>query len=85
MARREEFKMERRELLDIVKPGAVFSVAEYSLPNSWYYVLGHAYAMSANFTSLDRIQSREGKVIEVLDTPKGYFVTVEFEEPAKEV
>ena len=72
--------MERKELLDVVKKGAVFSVEEYSLPNSFYYVLGHAYAMSSNFKSTERIQSKEGTVLDVQNTPKGYFVTVGFDE-----
>ena len=72
--------MERKELLEIVKPGEIFPVAEYTLPNSYYYVLGHAYAMSANFKSTERIRSTEGEVLEVQNTPKGFFVTVGFDE-----
>ena len=64
--RREEFKMERTGLLE--------------LPNSYYYTLGKAYAMSANYVVSQRIKSREGTVVDVKETPKGYFVTVEFDE-----
>ncbi len=77
--REEEFKMERKELLDIVKTGETFPVKEYQLPNSYYYVLGRAYAMSANYKGTERILSKEGKVLSITDTPKGYFVTVGFE------
>ncbi|MBR1633715.1 MAG: hypothetical protein IJ682_01490 [Lachnospiraceae bacterium] len=78
--RKEEFKMERKELLEVVKKGEVFSVAEYELPNSYYYVLGNAYAMSGNYKGTERIHSTKGEVLEVQDTPRGYFVTVGFDE-----
>ena len=70
--RREEFKMERTGLLEI---GDVLPITEGKLPNSYYYTLGKAYAMSANY-----VVSREGTVVDVKETPKGYFVTVEFDE-----
>ena len=73
--RREEFKMERTGLLEI---GDV--LPEGKLPNSYYYTLGKAYAMSANYVVSQRIKSREGTVVDVKETPKGYFVTVEFDE-----
>ncbi len=75
--RREKFKMERRNLVEI---GQVLPVSEGRLPNSYYYTLGYAYAMSANFSPEDRIRSREGKVVDIEETPKGFYVTVEFEE-----
>lgn len=75
--RREEFKMERKGLLNI---GDVLPVTEGKLPSSYYYTLGKAYAMSANFAVGERIKSREGTVVDVKETPKGYFVTVEFDE-----
>ena len=61
-----EFKMERTGLLSV---GEVLPVEEFKLPSSYYYVLGRSYAMS-----------REGKVIDVKETEKGFFVTVEFNE-----
>ncbi len=75
--RREEFKMERTGLLEI---GDVLPVTEGKLPNSYYYTLGQAYAMSANYAVSERIRSAQGTVVDVKETPKGYFVTVEFEE-----
>ena len=69
--RREEFKMERTGLLAV---GDVLPI------NSYYYTLGKAYAMSANYAVGERIVSGEGTVVEVRETPKGYFVTVEFDE-----
>ena len=70
--RKMEFKMERTGLLEV---GDILPVTEGKLPNSYYYTLGRAYAMSANYKYNERLQSREGK-----ETEKGYFVTVEFDE-----
>lgn len=75
--RREEFKMERTGLLEV---GDVLPITEGKLPGSYYYTLGKAYAMSANYAVSERIKSGEGKVVDVKETPKGYFVTVEFDE-----
>jgi len=72
-----EFKMERTGLL---KVGDRLPVTESKLPNSYYYTLGRSYAMSANYTTLERLKSREGLVKDIRKTPKGYFVTVEFQE-----
>ena len=75
--RKMEFKMERTGLLEV---GDILPVTEGKLPNSYYYTLGRSYAMSANYKYNERLQSREGKVIDVKETEKGYFVTVEFDE-----
>lgn len=75
--RRMEFKMERLGLLEV---GDILPVTEGKLPSSFYYTLGKAYAMSANYKASERLKSTEGKVIEIEETPKGYFVTVEFDE-----
>ena len=75
--RKMEFKMERTGLL---QEGDVLAVTEGKLPNSYYYTLGNAFAMSANYTFRERLKSSEGKVLHITETPKGFFVTVEFEE-----
>ena len=75
--RQEEFKMERTGLLEV---GEVLPIKEYELPSSYYYMLGHAYAMSKNYSILERIRSTEGKVVDIKETPKGFFVTVAFDE-----
>ena len=36
--------------------------------------------MSANYGANERLKSKEGKVVNIEETPKGYFVTVEFDE-----
>jgi hypothetical protein len=73
----ERFKMERTGLL---KEGDVLSIKEYELPTSYYYMLGHAYAMSANYPTLERIKSTEGTVQKIEKTPKGYYVDVALDE-----
>lgn len=75
--RQMEFKMERTGLLEV---GDVLPVTESRLPNSWYYTLGRAYAMSGNYSFRERLKSSEGKVVEIKETPKGYYVIVEFDE-----
>ena len=51
--RQEEFKMERTGLVEI---GQVIPITEGKLPNSYYYTLGKAYAMSANYPVGNRIR-----------------------------
>ena len=75
--RQEEFKMERTGLVEI---GQVIPITEGKLPPTNYYTLGKAKATSANYPVRNRIRSREGKVVDVKETEKGYFVTVEFDE-----
>ena len=36
--------------------------------------------MSGNYAVVERLKSREGDVIDVKETEKGYFVTMEFDE-----
>ena len=75
--RQMEFKMERLNLLSV---GDVLKVTEFKLPGSYYYVLGNSYAMSANYSVTERLKSTGGTVSDVRETPKGYFVTVDFDE-----
>lgn len=75
--RQMKFKMERLGLLEV---GDVLPVTEGRLPASYYYTLGKSYAMSGNFSFRERLKSTEGRVVDIEETPKGYFVTVEFDE-----
>ena len=76
-----EFKMERTGLL---KEGDVLPVTEGRLPDSYYYTLGNAFAMSANYKPSERLKSTEGTVVEIKETPHGFYVIVEFEEEEQE-
>ena len=51
-----EFKMERTGLLEV---GDVLPIKEYEVGNSYYYLLGRSYAMSANYSTLERIDAKE--------------------------
>lgn len=76
--RREEFKMERPGL---VKIGDVLAVKESKLPNSYFYTLEHSYAMSGNYSTIERITSDHGTVVDIEETARGFFVMMEFDEP----
>ena len=75
--RRMEFKMERSGLTQI---GDRLSVIEGKLPTSYYYTIEHAIAMSGNYTVSERLKSREGVVVDITETEKGFFVIMEFDE-----
>lgn len=75
--RRMDFKMERENL---VQEGQVVKITEGVLPSSWYYVVEPAVAMSANYPFRERLKSREGVVKEIKQTPRGFYVVVEFDE-----
>ncbi len=78
MARLIKFKMERPGL---VEQGQVVEIREGYLPNSvFYYVIEPAVAMSANFSLGERLFARTGTVTEIAEEPRGFYVTVSFEE-----
>ena len=75
--RQMEFKMERPGL---TKVGDHLKITESKLPTSYYYTIEHAIAMSGNYEVSQRLKSRQGTVVDVKETEKGYFVTMEFGE-----
>jgi len=78
MARLMKFKMERPGL---VQSGQEVEIREGYLPNSvFYYVIEPAVAMSANYPLGERLFARNGIVTEVKEEPRGFYVTVSFDE-----
>lgn len=73
--REMEFKMERQGVLSV---GQAVSVTEGVLPTSFYYTIDPALAMSGNFALRERLNSREGTVVDIKETPRGFYVTVNF-------
>ena len=70
-------KMERPGL---VEPGQIVDVTEGVVAAYFYYTIEPAVAMSANYRSWQRLKSGQGKVIDVKQTPQGYYVVCEFDE-----
>lgn len=78
MARLMKFKMERSGLVEV---GQEVEIREGTLPNSvFYYVIEPAAAMSGNFPLGERLFARTGIVTEIAEEPRGFYVTVSFEE-----
>ena len=72
-----EFKMERQGL---VKIGDKVEISEGKLPASYYYTIEPAVAMSGNLKLNERLMAKEGVVTDIKETPRGFFVTCEFDE-----
>ncbi len=75
--RKMEFKMERSGLL---KVGQEVTVTEGVLPSNYYYVIDPSLAMSANIPFRHRLQSSGGRVTDIEENARGFYVTVEFDE-----
>ncbi|MCB7306129.1 hypothetical protein NE683_14010 [Bariatricus massiliensis] len=73
-----EFKMERNGLIEV---GDKAVVTEGVLPNSYYYTIEPAVAMSGNYRTSERLKSKEGIVKEIKETSKGFYIIAEFDEP----
>ena len=76
--RKMEFKMKRPGLLEA---GQKITVTEGLLPSNYYYTIDPSLAMSANIPFRDRLKNREGLVTDVIENARGFYVTVEFDEP----
>lgn len=73
-----EFKMERQGLL---KEGDAVTITEGLLPSNYYYTIDPSLAMSGNIPFRERLQSSEGIVTQIIENERGFYVTVEFDEP----
>ena len=76
--RRMEFKMERQGLLEV---GQDVTVTEGLLPSNYYYTIDPSLAMSGNIPFRYRLKSRAGRVIDIQENARGFYVTAEFDEP----
>lgn len=76
--RRMEFKMERQGLLQV---GDEVTVTEGVLPSNYYYTIDPSLAMSGNFPFRERMLARKGRVVDIVENERGFYVTAEFEEP----
>ena len=47
---------------------------------NYSYIIEPAVAMSGCFKGNNRIKSKEGTIVSIEDTPRGFIVTAEFEE-----
>lgn len=70
-----DFKMEREGQVNI---GDTVKVNEGVLPSSYYYTVEPAVAMSGNFAYNERLNSREGKVVDIIENERGFYLKVEF-------
>lgn len=75
--REMDFKMERPGLLEI---GQTITVTEGLLPSNYYYTIDPAVAMSGNIPFTERLLATEGKVVDIKETPRGFYVVAQFEE-----
>lgn len=72
-----EFKMERQGLLEV---GQDITVTEGLLPSNYYYTIDPSLAMSGNIPFPQRLKVREGRVTDIKENERGFYVTVEFDE-----
>ena len=77
MKRTMEFKMERQGLLT---EGDMVTITEGLLPSNYYYIIDPSLAMSGNIPFRERLNAREGKVTQIIENERGFYVTVEFDE-----
>lgn len=69
--------MERPGLLEI---GQEITVTEGTLPSNYYYTIDPSLAMSANIPFRNRLLSKKGIVVDIVENPRGFYVMAEFDE-----
>lgn len=75
--RRLDFKMERTGLIQV---GDVVELREELLASmDYYYVIEPAVAMSENIKFGDRLTAKTGTVVDIKETDRGFYVTLEVE------
>ena len=72
-----EFKMERQGLLEV---GQEVTITEGLLPSNYYYIIDPSLAMSGNIPFRYRLKSKTGKVVDIAENPRGFYVKVDFDE-----
>lgn len=75
--REMEFKMERQGLIEV---GQNVEISEGIVGANYYYTIIPAVAMSGNYRYNERLSAKSGVVKDIEQTPRGYFVIVEFDE-----
>ena len=73
-----EFKMERQGLVNV---GDKVEIIEREGVN-YSYIIEPAVAMSGCYSTKERIKSEYGTVKEIQENNRGFYVIVEFDEPA---
>ena len=68
-----EFKMERENL---IQEGDTVKIGEFKGNGGYAYLIEPALAMTGLFQESQRLKSREGKVKQIKNEPKGFYVTV---------
>lgn len=75
--REEQFKMERKGL---VTKGQEVKVTERVNGSLYSYIVEPAVAMSGIYRSNQRIKNDKGRVKEIKETDRGFYLIVEFNE-----
>lgn len=75
--REMKFKMERPNLL---KVSDHVVVTEGVLPSNVYYVIDPSLAMSGNYPFSEKLRTKNGIVTDISEKPRGFYVTVLFDE-----
>lgn len=75
--REEKFKMERPGLVAV---GDEVDILERSSSVNYHYIIEPSVAMSGCYYERNRIRSPRGIVKDIEETPRGFYVTVEFDE-----